>query len=135
MDILYSSWKFGIFFRFWYIVRRKIWQPCTPPSIIYINSGKAWPGRKRRFSRYNSKKCRLKTIFFKLCRIGPLPLGVVAPDLRKNLSTLIAKIVFSRNFNDFREKQKPHRFSPNFVGLTPAPRGRSSPICEKIQLQ
>jgi hypothetical protein len=27
MDIWYSSLKFGIFFPFWYVVRRKIWQP------------------------------------------------------------------------------------------------------------
>jgi hypothetical protein len=31
MDIWYSSWKFGIFFPFWYFVRRKIWQPCIRP--------------------------------------------------------------------------------------------------------
>jgi hypothetical protein len=65
---------------------------------------KFWPGRKRRFSWYNSEKRRLKTIFFKLCRIGPLPLGVIVLNLRKNLSTLIAKIVFSRYFDDFCEK-------------------------------
>jgi hypothetical protein len=29
MDIRYSSWKFGIFFPFWYFVRRKIWQACS----------------------------------------------------------------------------------------------------------
>jgi hypothetical protein len=27
MHIWYRSWKFGIFFPFWYFVRRKIWQP------------------------------------------------------------------------------------------------------------
>jgi hypothetical protein len=43
-------------------------------------------------------------ILFKLCRIGPLPLGVIVPNLQKNLSTLIAKNVISRNFDDFRKK-------------------------------
>jgi hypothetical protein len=23
-------WLFGIFFTFWYVVPRKIWQPCSP---------------------------------------------------------------------------------------------------------
>jgi hypothetical protein len=57
---------------------------------------RVWPGQKRRFLRYNSEKCQSKTIFFKLYRIGPLPLGVIVPNLRKNLSTLIAKIVISQ---------------------------------------
>jgi hypothetical protein len=27
-DILYIFWSFGTFFPFWYVVPRKIWQPC-----------------------------------------------------------------------------------------------------------
>jgi hypothetical protein len=50
-------------------------------------------------------------ILFKLCRIGPLPLGVIVPNLQKNLSTLIAKIVILRNFDDFCEKLKLLRFT------------------------
>jgi hypothetical protein len=29
----YRSWKFGIFFPFWYFVRRKIWQPCATAKV------------------------------------------------------------------------------------------------------
>jgi hypothetical protein len=129
-----SSHKIGG--RFYKMMVENSSRNCSIKSTPGINFAKlrfAWPGQKRRFSQYNSEKCRLKTIFFKLYRIGPLPLGVIAPNLRKNLSTLIAKIVFSRYFNDFSEKLKSLRFTPNFVGLAPAPRGRSSPICEKIQ--
>jgi hypothetical protein len=36
MDIWYSSWKFGIFFPFWYFVRRKIWQPCAGRKSIFL---------------------------------------------------------------------------------------------------
>jgi hypothetical protein len=42
-----------------------------------------------------------------------------------------AKIAISRSF--FRERLTWLRFTPNFVGLTPAPRGRSPLICEKIE--
>jgi hypothetical protein len=28
-DHLVYLWLFGIFFPFWYVVQRKIWQPCT----------------------------------------------------------------------------------------------------------
>jgi hypothetical protein len=66
-----------------------------------------WPGQKRQFSRYNSEKRRSKMIFFKLCRIGPLPLGAIVPNLQKNLSTLISNIVilrylmiFAKNWNN-----------------------------------
>jgi retron-type reverse transcriptase len=54
--------------------------------------------------------------------------------LQKNQTTLVAKIIISGQFSNFREKLLWRLFSPNFVGLTPAPRGRLSPICEKIQL-
>jgi hypothetical protein len=30
MAIWYILWSFGIFFPFWYVVPRKIWQPCFP---------------------------------------------------------------------------------------------------------
>jgi hypothetical protein len=30
MAIWYILWLLGIFFPFWYVVQRKIWQPCTP---------------------------------------------------------------------------------------------------------
>jgi hypothetical protein len=39
MDILYSLWPFGIFVQFWYIVPRKIWQPCNAEadvSLLYM---------------------------------------------------------------------------------------------------
>jgi hypothetical protein len=29
MTIWYILWPFGIFFPFWYVVPRKIWQPCS----------------------------------------------------------------------------------------------------------
>jgi hypothetical protein len=28
VDIYYFLWLFGIFFKFWYVVPRQIWQPC-----------------------------------------------------------------------------------------------------------
>jgi hypothetical protein len=52
--------------------------------------------------------------------------------LRKNWTTLVAKIAISRQFSDFCEKLKRHRFALNFVGLISTPRGRSSFIYEKI---
>jgi hypothetical protein len=62
------------------------------------------PVQKRRFLQYNSQKCQSKTIFFKLCRIGPLPLGAIVPNLQKNQTTLVAKIIISGQFSNFREK-------------------------------
>jgi hypothetical protein len=29
MAIWYNFWSFGIFFPIWYVVPRKIWQPCV----------------------------------------------------------------------------------------------------------
>jgi hypothetical protein len=35
MAIWYICWLFGIFFQLWYIVLRKIWQPCNKdPQLL-----------------------------------------------------------------------------------------------------
>jgi hypothetical protein len=31
--ILYILWLFGIFLPFWYVVPRKVWQPCTKARL------------------------------------------------------------------------------------------------------
>jgi hypothetical protein len=33
------SWLFGIFFPFWYVVPRKIWQPCLKLNVIGCPDG------------------------------------------------------------------------------------------------
>jgi hypothetical protein len=36
--IWYNLWTFGIFFPFWYVVPRKIWQPCSELHPFFIAS-------------------------------------------------------------------------------------------------
>jgi hypothetical protein len=36
MAIWYILWLFGLFFPFWYIVLRKIWQPCLRPFFTIL---------------------------------------------------------------------------------------------------
>jgi hypothetical protein len=77
MTIWYILCTFGNFFRFWYHVRRKIWQPSAVAQFNTYNGKKDWPLLSSvlsntffaLFSNANKTKNHFKLVVCNLCRL------------------------------------------------------------------